>query len=128
MPGRCSFDYAILRVVPRVDREEFINAGVLLYCRSLGFLEARSALDTARLKALAPELDPAVVQEHLATFARIAAGGPQAGPIGRLSQAERFHWLVSPRSTILQTSPAHSGLSTSPSEAIERLLERMVRG
>lgn len=128
MPETCSFDYAIVRVVPRVEREEFINAGVILYCRARDFLEARIALDAERLKALAPEVDLAPVREHLATFSRIAAGGPGAGPIGKLGQAERFRWLIAPRSTILQTSPVHSGLCTSPEETLERLLERMVLG
>jgi hypothetical protein len=127
VPEHSTFDYAILRVVPRVEREEFINVGVLLYCRTRDFLEARTELDRARLAALAPELDVPILEEHLATFERIARGGQDAGPIGRLTQAERFHWLTSPRSTILQTSPVHSGLCASPAEAIERLMERMVR-
>lgn len=127
MPEHSTFDYAVLRVVPRVEREELINAGVILYCRVKDFLEARIELDLERLKALAPEIDVPLVQEHLATFERIAKGGKDAGPIGRLTQAERFHWLTSPRSTILQTSPVHSGLCTSPAEAIERLMDRMVR-
>lgn len=127
MPEHSTFDCAVLRVVPRVEREEFINAGVILYCRAKDFLEARIELDLERLKALAPEIDVPLVQEHLATFERIAKGGKDAGPIGRLTQAERFHWLTSPRSTILQTSPVHSGLCISPAEAIERLMDKMVR-
>jgi hypothetical protein len=125
--GHSTFDYAVLRVVPRVEREEFINAGVILYCRARDFLAARSELDLERLKALAPEIDVPLVQEHLATFERIAHGGKDAGPIGQLTQAERFHWLTSPRSTILQTSPVHSGLCANPAEALERLMGQMVR-
>lgn len=127
MPARCSFDYAVIRVVPRVEREEFINAGVLLYCLSQRFLEARIELDRERLLALAPDVDLGLVEEHLASIPRICLGGQAAGPLGALSQKERFHWLVAPRSTIIQCSPVHSGLCAHPQEALEKLLERMVR-
>lgn len=127
MPERSSYDYALLRVVPRVEREEFINAGVILYCRARDFLAARCALDVARLKALSPDADVDLVQEHLAACERLAAGGSDAGPVGRLSQAERFHWLVSPRSSLLQTSPVHSGLCVEPEKELDRLLARLVR-
>lgn len=127
MPARCSFDYAVIRVVPRVEREEFINAGVILYCLSQRFLEARIELDRERLLALAPDADLALVEEHLASVPLICAGGKGAGPLGALSQKERFHWLVAPRSTIIQCSPVHSGLCESPEEALEKLLDRMVR-
>lgn len=127
MPARSSFDYAVIRVVPRVEREEFINAGVLLYCLSRSFLEARIELDRERLKALDPNVDLALVEEHLASVPLLCAGGPAAGPIGALSQKERFHWLVAPRSTILQTSAVHSGLCEDPEKALEHLLDRMVR-
>lgn len=127
MPARSSFDYAVIRVVPRVEREEFINAGVLLYCLSQRFLEARVQLNPERLKALAPDIDLAMVEEHLASVPLICAGGPAAGPLGALSQKERFHWLVAPRSTIIQASPVHSGLCERPDEALEKLLDRMVR-
>lgn len=122
-----SFDYAVVRVVPRVDREEFLNAGVLLYCLSHDFLGARVALDERRLLALAPDVDLQLVRSHLEALARICAGGPDAGPIGQLPQRERWHWLVSPRSTILQTSPVHSGLCEDPERALEQLMDRMVR-
>jgi hypothetical protein len=127
MPARSSFDYAIVRVVPRVERGEFINAGVILFCRTRRFLAARIELDTARLLALAPEVDLAEVRQHLAVIPRVAAGEPDAGPIGQLSQAERFHWLVAPRSTIIQVSPPHSGLCTDPAAELENLLNTMVR-
>lgn len=127
MPARCSFDYAILRVVPRVDREEFINVGVVLYCLSQDFLQARVELDEARLRALDPTADVALIRSHLETFPRVCAGGAGAGPIGKLSQKERWHWLVAPRSTMVQVSAVHSGLCENPQLALERVLARMVR-
>ena len=127
MPALLSFDYALLRVVPRVEREEFVNAGVVLFCRERDFLEARVELDRARVLALLPSADLALIEEHLLAMRRIAAGGLDSGPIGRLSQRERFHWLVAPRSTVLQISPVHSGLCESPEEALAQLFERMVR-
>jgi hypothetical protein len=123
-----TYDYAAVRVVPCVEREEFVNVGVILFCRTQGFLEARIALDLARLKALAPDLDAAEVQAYLALIPRICAGGAAAGPIGRLPQPERFHWLVAPCSTIVQPGPVHSGLCTDPAAALERLLRAMVVG
>ena len=125
MPTPSSFDYAIVRVVPHVEREEFINAGIILFCRTQRFLAARVALDEDRLKALAPYLDVAKVQAHLDLIPRISAGDDS--PIGQLSQAERFHWLVTPRSTMIQISPVHTGLCTDPNEALEHLMETMVR-
>jgi hypothetical protein len=124
---RSSFDYAIVRVVPRVERDEFLNAGVILFCRTRDFLAARIELDTARLTLLAPELDVDEVQRHLESVLRICSGGADSGPIGQLSLAERFHWLVSPCSTIIQPSPVHSGLCTDPATALERLVARAVR-
>lgn len=122
-----SFDYAIIRVVPRVERGERLNAGIVLYCRGRDFLAARVELDRRRLMAMAPELDADLVDAHLETIRRICEGGPDAGPIGRLSQAERFHWLVSPRSTVIQLSPVHGGLCDQPEAALEHLLQTMVR-
>ncbi len=123
-----SFDYAVIRVVPRVERHEFVNAGVILYCRSLGFLGARVSLDPSRLAALFPaaarELD--VIERALAIIPAICAGAPDAGPIARLGQAERFHWLVAPRSTITQTSPVHSGLCDDPARTLDHLVETLV--
>ena len=125
MPTPSSFDYAIVRVVPYVEREEFINAGVILFCRTQRFLGARIELDVDRLKALAPHLDVAKIKAHLDLIPRISAGDDS--PIGRLSKAERFHWLVTPRSTIIQVSPIHTGLCTDPNKALEHLVETMVR-
>ena len=124
MPARSSFDYAIVRVVPHVEREEFINAGVILFCRTQNFLDARVALDAGRLRVLAPHLDVEGVQEHLELIPHICAGDDS--PIGQLSQAERFHWLVTPRSTIIQLSPVHTGLCTDPAAMLEHLLVTMV--
>lgn len=127
MPARRSFDYATVRVVPRVEREEFINTGVIVYCLTRRFLGAKVELDIARLRALAPDADVDQVQRHLASIARVCAGGSDAGPIGQLPLSERFHWLVAPRSTIIQISPVHVGLCTEPQEALDRLMDRMVR-
>jgi hypothetical protein len=127
VPAPASFDYAIVRVVPRVEREEFVNAGVILFCLERDFLAARVELDRSRLRALAPDADLSVVEEHLAAIPLVAAGGEGSGPIGRLSRRERFHWLVAPRSTIIQVSPVHSGLCDDPATALERLVARMVR-
>lgn len=126
MPERSSYDYAIIRVVPRVERGEYINAGVILFCRTRGFLGALVSLDEARLLALAPDIDLEAVREQLHLFSLLAAGDPAAGSIARLSRAERFHWLVSPRSTIIQTSPVHCGLCDDPQDALQHLLKTMV--
>src|SRR5579863_3809397 len=127
MPARSSFDYAIVRIVPRIERGECVNVGAILFCRAHAFLEARIELDEARLRALAPTLDPAPLRAHLGLIPLICAGGAAAGPIGQLSQQQRFHWLTSPRSTIVQTAPAHSGLCADPAAALEHLLATMVR-
>lgn len=116
-----SFDYAIVRVVPRVERQEFINAGVIVFCLEKRYLDARVHLDEARLKALWPEVDVAVVHEHLAAISRICAGDASAGPIAGLSQRERFHWLVAARSTMIQTSPVHTGLCEETGDLLDRL-------
>ena len=127
MHDHCSYDYAVIRVVPRVDREEFLNVGVIISCPAKDFLEARIELDESRLLALDPTLDIEAIRNHLASIPRICAGGPDAGPIGQLSQRERFHWLVAPRSTIIQTSRVHTGRCTDPDPVSEWLLDRMVR-
>jgi hypothetical protein len=127
VPTRSSFDYAVVRVVPRVEREEFVNAGVILFCRTRRFLGARVELDPARLRALWPAVDVEEVQQHLAAIPRVCEGGKGAGPIGRLPQADRFHWLTAPRSTIVQVSAVHSGLCEDPNEELEHLLDIMVR-
>jgi len=127
VPGREAFDYAVVRVVPHVEREEFVNAGVVVHCRGWGFLGARFALAEERLLALAPDVDLDAVRAHLEAFARVCAGGPGAGPLGELSPTERFHWLTSPRSTVVQTSPVHAGLCEDPEAALERLVDTVVR-
>ncbi len=127
MPTRSSFDYAIVRVVPRVERGEFINAGVILFCRTQRFLAARIELAPERLAALAPLASLEDVQAHLALIPRVCEGGAESGPIGHLPLADRFHWLVAPRSTIIQSSPVHSGLCDDPRAALEHLMNQMVR-
>jgi len=127
VPAPRSFDYALLRVVPRVERGEFVNAGAILFCSEADYLAARVVLEPARLRALWPEVDLVVVEAHLRAIPRIAAGGAEAGPIGRLSRRERWHWLVAPRSTILQPGPVHSGLCEDPEAALARIVEAMVR-
>jgi len=126
MHAPASYDYAIVRVVPRVERGEFLNVGVILFCRSRRFLSTRIALDVSRLTMFAPYLDIAEVQHYLDMLVLVSIGGKDAGPIGQLSQSERFHWLVSPRSTIIQTSPAHSGLCADPEAVMQELMEEMV--
>jgi hypothetical protein len=127
VPARCAFSYAVVRVVPHVEREEFVNAGVVLFCDALDYLAARVELDEPRLRALAPDADVALVRRHLDAIPRICAGGDGAGPIGALPVRERWRWLVAPRSTILQLSPPHAGLCEKPDEEMERLLAQVVR-
>jgi hypothetical protein len=122
-----TYDYAIIRVIPRVDRGELINVGVILSCPGVNFLEARIELDPARLRALDPSLDVEATRANLEMIPRICRGGDAAGPIGELPQRARFHWLVSPRSTIIQMSPVHTGRTGDPAKALERLLDTMVR-
>jgi DUF3037 family protein len=122
-----TYDYAIVRVVPKVERAEFVNAGVIVSCPERDLLLARIELDERRLMALDPTVDLESVRVHLAAIPTICLGGEQAGPIGRLSQRERFHWLVAPRSTVIQTSPTHTGAARDVEIAAERLLETMVR-
>ena len=125
-PARHPFAYAIVRVVPRVDRGEAINVGIVLLCRPKRFLGARVALDEPRLRALDPACDPADVWPHLSAIERIAAGDPSGGPIAALTQAERYHWLVAPSSTIIQPSEAHTGLTADPSETLDHLFRTLV--
>src|SRR3954454_7652103 len=109
MPALSSFDYAIIRVVPRVERGELVNAGVILFCLEKDFLAARVEVNESRLRALWPEIDLELVRQHLEAIPKICAGRPEAGPIARLSLRERFHWLVAPRRTKSSGYPAHSG-------------------
>ena len=126
MLDQFGYDYAVIRIVPKVDREEFINAGVIVSCPDLSFLEARIRLNEARVLALDPSLDLELIRTHLHSIPIICRGGDAAGPIGQLPQRQRFHWLVAPRSTIIQTSPVHTGRCSDPSLALEHLLKTMV--
>ena len=127
MHAHCSYDYAVIRVVPRVERQEFINAGVILWCQEQDVLEARVELDEVRVRALDATVDLEAVRRHLASFTIICAGGENSGPIGRLSKRERFDWLVAPRSTSIQTSAVHSGRCNDVAATLARLLDTMVR-
>ena len=127
MPVLNWYDYAIVRVVPRPEREEFLNAGVIVSCPSMKFLDARIDLEEKRLLAFDPSADLLLVRSHLNAIMRICAGGDDAGPIGKLSQRERFHWLVAPRSAVIQTSAAHSGRCADPAKALEHLVALVVR-
>lgn len=127
MHDPCAYDYALIRVVPHVERGECINAGVVVCSTARAFLKARVELDEARLRALDPSADITTVVAALEAFVRICEGGPQAGPIGELPLRARFDWLVAPRSTIIQTSAVHAGRCSDLEAAMERLLERMVR-
>jgi hypothetical protein len=121
------YSYSIIRVVPRVERGEFVNVGVVLFAREQEFLGARIEVDPQRLLSLAANLDLGAVEGHLATFQAITDGLPAGGPIAALPRPERFHWLVSPRSTMIQTSPVHVGRSADPGRALDDLLEEFVR-
>ena len=124
-----SFDYAVLRVVPRVEREEFVNVGVIVFCLEKRLLEARAHVDAARLEALWPGIDVETVRRHVSAVERICAGDTTAGAIASLSQRERFHWLIAPRSTMIQTSPVHTGICTERDGmdgVTDRLFEQLV--
>jgi hypothetical protein len=120
--ARRAFDYLIVQVVPRVDRDERLNVGVILFCPTAAFLGCGFATDTDRLRAIAPELDVGAVTRQLAAIRAVCAGEPDAGLIARLSPSERFHWLSAPRSTVVQPSPAHVGLCDDPATALHNLL------
>jgi hypothetical protein len=127
MPARPDpFAYAVVRVVPRVERGEFINAGVVLFCRTKKFLAARTELDEARLAALAPDLDPAPVRERLQAIERVARGDERCGAVARLEPSERFGWLVAPSSTVIQSSDVHTGLTADPAATLEKLFGELV--
>ncbi|MES2393109.1 MAG: DUF3037 domain-containing protein, partial [Acidobacteriota bacterium] len=126
MPDETQFDYAVVRVVPRVDRDEFVNAGVILFSPQKRFLAAQTYLDESRLAALWPGMDIDSVRRHLETIPRIAAGDADAGPIARLSLSERFHWLTSPRSTVIQISPVRTGISAEPEKLLDHLTRELV--
>lgn len=122
-----TYDYAVIRVVPRVEREEFINVGIILSCERSGYLQARIELDETRLRALDPAIDLDSLRRHLDSIPRICEGGAQAGPIGLLPKRARFHWLTAKRSAIIQTSPVHMGKCGDMDAILEHLLNRMVR-
>jgi hypothetical protein len=124
--GRSPFQYAALRIVPRVERGEAVNAGVVLFCRPKRFLGARTQLDEALLAALSPECHPKEISALLDTIERIADGSPDGGPIAALPASERFHWLVAPASTIVQAGPVHTGLTADPAGELDRLFTRLV--
>jgi hypothetical protein len=126
-PPTVWYSYALVRVVPRVERGECINVGVVLFARTRRYLAARVALDRNRLLALAPDADLPLIERHLDNFLAICAGNPAGGPLAALPPSERFHWLTAPRSTIIQTSPVHIGRSEDPALALEELLDGYVR-
>jgi Protein of unknown function (DUF3037) len=120
------FAYCVLRVVPDVERAEFLNAGVVLFARQAAFLESRIALDRARLAALSPDCDPEPVARHLEAIARVAAGDPQGGRVAALEPSERFNWIAAPSSTVVQASPVHTGVTSDPATQLDRLFARLV--
>jgi hypothetical protein len=126
MPDKHLFEYAVIRIVPRVEREEFLNVGVILYCRDLKFLQCQYTLDKERLRSFCGEFDCDEVEEHLKAFEWICAGDPQGGPIARLDIASRFRWLTATRSTVVQSSKVHPGFCEDPKETLERLHGQLV--
>lgn len=126
MSGKHLFEYAVIRVVPQVEREEFVNVGVILYCATEHFLEAQWRLDEVLMRHFAPALDLAVIQQHLCAFDVICKGGIHAGPIGILNQPGRFRWLTATRSTMVQCSKVHPGLTGNAYMTLNQLLEKLV--
>ena len=127
MSAELTYDYSIVRVVPRVDRGEQINVGVILSCADTDFLDARIELDEKLVLAIDPDVDLAALRANLDVIPAVCRGGPEAGPIGRLSARSRFRWLVSPRSTIIQPSPVHTGRTSDPAACLDHLMNRVVR-
>jgi hypothetical protein len=121
MQEQHSFEYAIIRVVPKVEREEFVNVGVILYCQSLAFLDAEYVIDEERLRAFSPDIEMIEIKKHLFAFCNICKGGAEAGPIGKLDMGSRFRWLTATRSTVLQCSKVHPGLSANPATTLKNL-------
>ena len=128
MSEPCTYDYAVVRVVPDVARGESLNAGVVLFAKSHGALLSRIHLDETRLALLAPDADVAMIRSHLESIERICEGGPAAGPHAELTASQRFHWLTAPRSTVIQLSPVHSGICDDPASETDRLFTRLVLG
>ena len=127
MPAPASFEYAIIRVMPRVERGEFLNAGIIVYSKGLGYLKARVELHRECLAAMAPDVDPDDVWEHLCCIPKLCEGTKDSGPLGKLSRSERFNWLVAPRSTVVQTSPVHAGLTADPDATLNHLMKTLVQ-
>jgi hypothetical protein len=126
MPDRKIFEYAVIRVVPRVERGEFINVGVVVFSKSLDFLDLQYAINPARLQALYPGIETAEIEGHLESFRRICHGEPDAGPIAQLDKPSRFRWLTAKRSTVIQCSDVHPGLCTDPQTMLRRLFDEQV--
>jgi hypothetical protein len=127
MPERRDFQYTILRVVPRIERGECINVGVILFCRQHNFLGIRIELDEQRLRVLAPDLDPADVEPHLEAIAAVVAGEPSGGPLARLTPSERFGWAAAKSSTVIQPSEVHTGLTDDPQATLDHLFRSLVQ-
>ncbi len=126
MPAQHSFNYAIIRVVPKVERQEFINAGVILFCRTLDYLDIKIDYELKRLNLLFPDANLKIVKSHLKSLETVCSGGPVAGYFGELSKSERFNWLAAPSSAIIQASPVHSGVSDAPEKALEALFHLLI--
>lgn len=127
MPEKDLFEYAVIRVIPRVEREEFLNVGVILYCPSQDFLQTAFELNEERLRAFVLDLKISEIEEHLLAFEQICEGGATAGPIGKLPLGERFRWLTAPRSTVVQTSPVHTGLCSDARETLAGLITKLIQ-
>lgn len=126
MQGKYLFEYAIIRVVPRVEREEFLNVGIILYCKELKFLESKYTINKARLNALCAEIDCNEVDEHLQSFEKISRGQKDGGPIASLDLPSRFRWLTAVRSTVIQTSKVHPGFCDDPQETLQKIYSQLV--
>lgn len=126
MQEKSLYEYAVIRVLPRVEREEFINVGVIVYCQSLDYLRAECTIDEGRLASFAAGRDLSQVKEHLGSVCQICSGSDDSGPIGKMSPGERFRWLTAPRSTVVQTSAVHTGFTNDPNETLTRLVEKLV--
>jgi hypothetical protein len=125
-PERVSFEYAVIRVVPHVERGEYLNAGVILFCKARGYLGTKIDLELKRLTAFSPEADRAMIRSQLEMIEAICSGGPRAGEFREWTRSERFHWLTAPSSTVIQTSPVHCGLCVDPASELEQLYDLLV--
>ncbi len=127
MQEQHTYDYAVIRAVPRVERGEFVNVGVIVWCAPQRFLKALLLVDEKKIRALDPKADTEAIQAGAAAIATTCKGGPEAGDLGKLSLSERFNWLIAPRSTVLQTSPVHIGRGSDLEQALEKIFNEMVR-